>query len=89
MNKKQTKELMAKMVEDGCIICSSPAEIHHNTHDRARGKKSDKFMPLCPHHHRLGGHGNAVHAGVETWESIFGHQDELCKKALIRVYGIQ
>jgi len=88
MAKKPNKEtcmLMAKMVEDGCIICERPAEIHHLTGDSGLGQKSKRFFPLCSDHHRNGGHGNAIHSGVETWEGIFGTQWELYEKTLERL----
>lgn len=83
---KATRELMSRMVDDGCIVCESPAEIHH-LGGAGMGLKSKEFMPLCPHHHRTGGHGNAYHAGKETWEAIFGTQEELYKLTMERLNG--
>lgn len=81
---KATRELMSRMVDEGCIICESPAEIHHLT-GAGMGLKSKKFIPLCPIHHRIGGIGNAVHDCTETWEAIFGTQEELFKITMERL----
>jgi len=65
----------------GCIICSMPAEIHHLTGAGMALKNPDeRAIPLCPRHHRLGGYGVAVHAGVKTWERNYGTQEELLAK---------
>lgn len=81
---KATRELMSRVAERGCIICESPAEIHHLT-GGGMGLKSKKFLALCPFHHRNGGIGNAVHSGVETWETIHGTQEELYKLTMERL----
>lgn len=71
----------------GCIVCRRiylyyedhicPAEIHHLRTGVGMAQKSDKVIPLCPHHHRHGGHGQAFHAGKRKWESKFGTEMEL------------
>ena len=81
---KATRELMSRMVDEGCIICYSPTEIHHIS-GAGMALKSSKFFPLCPFHHRTGGIGNAIHAGVETWEGIHGTQEELLKLTMERL----
>ncbi|MEE9510347.1 MAG: Ref family recombination enhancement nuclease [Candidatus Bathyarchaeia archaeon] len=73
---KAEREYMSRVAELGCIICKSPAELHHLT-GAGMGLRSKDIIPLCPFHHRTGGHGNAIHAGTETWENIFGTQEEL------------
>jgi len=84
---KKIRELMARMVDGGCIICERPAEIHHLTNG-GMGLKSKVFIPLCADHHRLGNIGVAIHAGVETWETKFGTQEELYNLTMERLgYG--
>jgi hypothetical protein len=81
---KAEKEYMGKVAALGCIICKYPAEVHHATglQYRAHGKKASCYdtIPLCATHHRLGGFGVAVHAGVKTWEKTYGTQAELIKQ---------
>lgn len=75
---KSDKERFSKLSSLGCIICKSPAEIHHLT-GAGMGMKSshDRTIPLCHRHHRTGGYGVAVHAGQAVWEEKFGTQEEL------------
>jgi len=69
----------------GCIVCrnmrfrDSPAELHHPRALGSAGKKADNMsvIPLCPQHHRLGGYGEAIHAGKESWEAIHGTELDL------------
>lgn len=62
--------------------CEQPAELHHPTKDAGMGQRSphEYVIPLCPKHHRTGGHGVALHAGQETWEKKFGTEAELIIK---------
>lgn len=69
-----------KLASLGCIVCRvmhfgySPAEIHHIRHGAGAGQKShySTAIPLCPNHHRLGGHGIAIHAGRRAFEANVG-----------------
>ena len=95
MDKKRAEQL----ARIGCIVCRGygrygvPAEVHHLTgiKYRATGKKADDAhtIPLCPHHHRLGPFGEAVHNGVKTFEAIHGTQEHLLAvtDGLIEHYG--
>ena len=58
------------------VCCARPVEIHHV---RVLGSPRDHFrvLPLCPRHHRTGGHGVAVHAGRRTWEERHGSQEAM------------
>lgn len=89
MKKTKTKaerEYLSAVAELGCFICGMPAEIHHKT-GAGMGLRASNYdvIPLCPTHHRTGGHGVAVHAGTKTWEQNFGSQADMVKrvKALI------
>jgi len=79
----------AKTAALGCILCGGDAEVHHlvGLKYRAHGKKAEKWIPLCPRHHRHGGLGVAVHAGVMTWEANFGTQEELWEKTQALLNG--
>jgi len=80
--KKLEKQHLAKVAELGCIICKSPAEIHHPRKGAGMGQKSSHFdaIPLCHVHHRTGGHGIALHAGQKTFEANFGTEMELLER---------
>ena len=68
-----SKRRLSKVAELGCVVCRRPAEIHHV---RSNGSRRDDaaVLPLCPVHHRNGGHGVALHAGVKTGEARHGTQ---------------
>tara|TARA_R100000951_G_scaffold116755_1_gene130449 strand:+ start:9965 stop:10258 length:294 start_codon:yes stop_codon:yes gene_type:complete len=81
------KKHLEKVASFGCIACvnsglgETPAEIHH-IGNGTMGKRASnqEVIPLCHVHHRTGGHGVAVHAGRETWESNFGTEQELLEQ---------
>ncbi len=79
MTKNQRYSLLVQL---GCIVCRNngryqvPAEIHHVTSGLGKTQRDDmKTIPLCPMHHRNGGHGIAIHAGRVEFELRYG--DEL------------
>jgi hypothetical protein len=78
---KAEKLYLSKVAELGCMICKRPAEIHHirtgQGHMRA---KHDQVIPLCHEHHRTGGYGVAIHAGIKGWEANFGSEIEMLEK---------
>ena len=63
----------------GCIICKRPAEIHHIRAGMGIAQRNNnrRVLPLCPDHHRNGGHGVAIHAGRASWENKFGTEHML------------
>jgi len=73
-----------KLSELGCIVsvdgmrCEQVPEMHHiNAKGMGMRSANDKTIPLCPHHHRTGGYGVAVHAGKKEWERRFGLETDL------------
>jgi hypothetical protein len=81
---KKEKIHMHKVVSLGCIVCNnngfpdSPAELHHISNG-AMGMKASHYevIPLCHAHHRTGGFGIAIHAGIRVWQEYFGDEEEL------------
>lgn len=69
-----------RLAELGCILCRRPAEIHHLRAGAGMGMKSQDMIPLCPEHHRTGGHGVAFHAGPRSFEENFGTEKELLER---------
>ena len=77
---KAEKEHYAKLAEIGCIACYvlgygySPCEIHHIRSGVGMAQKANwtEAIGLCPNHHRNGGHGVAIHAGVKAFEKTVG-----------------
>lgn len=80
---KSEKQYLSQVAELGCIICGSPAEIHHIRtgmgHKRA---EHNQVIPLCHPHHRTGGYGVAIHAGIKEFEKNFGKELDLLDKTI-------
>jgi len=82
---KAEREHLTRVAELGCVACrnaglgETPAEIHHIRAGQGRGQRASDYdtIPLCPWHHRQGGHGKAIHAGQQAWEEKFGTELEL------------
>ena len=84
---KEEKEYMDKVQQLGCIVCANrgypnvPAEIHHT-----RGKTVKDahlyVIPLCPSHHRYGGHTEPIsrHPYKKRFEDAYGTEAELLKQ---------
>jgi len=87
MTTKAEREHMSRVASLGCIICGGPAEFHHIKEGRYSQKKSSNFhgIPLCQWHHRLGGHGVAIEAGIETWREIYGSEWDLLDRTRARL----
>ena len=83
MATKEEKQWMSDIASLGCVVCrnqgygESPAEVHHIRSGKGKGQRSSNLdsIPLCPAHHRTGGHGVAFHAGKSAFVDNFG--DEL------------
>jgi hypothetical protein len=93
---KDERKHYARIADIGCIVCIidgngySPCEIHHIRTGAGMGKKShwSKAIGLCPNHHRLGGYGVAIHAGIEGFEQAIGMSEvELLNKQLNLLNG--
>ena len=81
---KEEKEDMDKVQQLVCIVCANrgfpdvPAEIHHT-----RGKTVEDahlyVLPLCPSHHRFGGHIEPIsrHPYKKRFEDAYGTEAEL------------
>ena len=85
---KAEKEHLNRVAELGCIICGSPAEIHHIRAGVGMGRRSSNYeaIPLCHVHHRTGGYGVAYHAGRKGFENNFGTECELLEKMQKMLY---
>ena len=82
---KDEKKYLSRVAELGCFICGGLAEIHHIRTGQGRMRASHyDVIPLCPIHHRNGGYGVAIHAGIKGFELNYGSElDMLAKVKLI------
>lgn len=79
--KSSEREYLGKVAALGCIICGSPAEIHHRrTGTGLKRANHSEVIPLCHSHHRTGGYGVAIHAGIKKWQENFGSELDLIEK---------
>lgn len=82
---KAEKQRFQRLIDLGCIVCLragwgySQPEVHHirTGQGMAQRASSDKTIPLCPQHHRIGGWGVALHAGQKEFESRYGNEQFL------------
>lgn len=84
---KLEREHMGLVAAIGCIVCRSPACIHHIRDGIGLGMRASHFetIPLCHHHHQ-GVEG--IHTlGTKIWQGKYGSERELLKKTLYMVYG--
>ena len=88
---KDERQHYDRIANSGCIACIvlgfgySPCEIHHIRTGTGKGQKShwSKAIGLCPNHHRNGGVGVAIHAGIKSFEKSIGMTElELLEKQL-------
>ena len=85
---------MDKVQQLGCIVCANlgfpdvPAEIHHT-----RGKTVKDahlyVIPLCPSHHRYGGHTEPIsrHPYKKRFEDAYGTEAELLEQVQENLAG--
>lgn len=94
---KDERTHYSRIADMGCIVCNiagygyTPCEIHHIRTGAGAGQKSHwlKAIGLCPSHHRLGGYGVAIHAGIDGFERSIGMNEvELLNKQLELLNGI-
>ena len=73
---REERAHMDRVAQMGCLICGSPALIHHVRENNEK-RNHMKVLPLCDRHHRnYGVFGEALHAGVKEWEKNHGTQKE-------------
>jgi hypothetical protein len=80
MKTKASRNHLSVAASYPCIICgASEVELHHVSTGAGMGRKNPDchVVSLCHIHHRTGGYGIAIHAGLKAWEDNFGKQSEL------------
>lgn len=79
--KNSERDYLNKVASLGCIICGGQAEIHHRrTGQGLKRANHSEVIPLCHAHHRTGGYGVAIHAGIKKWQENFGSEIDLIEK---------
>ncbi len=80
MSNAAEKRHMSKVAALGCLVCDSPANVHHIRTERI---KSDfLIVPLCREHHQ----GDfSIHNSKEQFTNIYGSELQLLAKTLERL----
>ncbi|MGZ5028986.1 MAG: DUF968 domain-containing protein [Methylobacter sp.] len=73
----KAKKHMGRVAALGCLICKSPANVHHIREERI---KSDFLtIPLCREHHQ----GDfSIHMSKRQFENIYGSELHLLAKTI-------
>lgn len=78
---KAEKSYLDRVAQLGCWICKMPAEIHHRrTGTGLTRANHSEVLPLCHIHHRTGGYGVAIHAGIKKWQQNFGSELDMIEQ---------
>ena len=91
--KAKDKLHMGRVAALGCCAgapkgewCGMPAEVHHiRTGQGMKRARHTETISLCPEHHRIGGYGVAIHAGIKAWEEVFGTELDHLKEVQRRL----
>ena len=71
---------MGRVAELGCLVCGSPANVHHIRTDRI--KNDFLTIPLCREHHQ----GDfSIHMSKRQFENIYGSELHLLAETLKRL----
>lgn len=74
------KRHMARVAELGCLVCDSPANVHHIRTERI--KNDFLTIPLCREHHQ----GDfSIHMSKEQFTKIYGSELDLLAETLKRL----
>ena len=86
MNAAEERHL-SKVSALGCLICGSPAEIHHPRFCCGMSQRAKDWLavPLCKYHHQDGGYGQALHNGQADFEKNYMSEQDLLAETIRRL----
>ena len=78
------KRYMGRVAELGCLVCGSPAQIHHIREGQGIAMKASNFLviPLCYMHH-LGDF--SIHNSKREFEAVHGSELDLLAQTIERL----
>lgn len=81
------KKHLSSVAALGCLICGAPAEIHHPRFCAGMSQRATNWLavPLCPEHHRQGGHGQSIHNGQQEFERNYMSEQEMLAEVIRRL----
>lgn len=76
-----------RVIQVGCILCGSPAGIHHCGTGAGGRKDHMKVLPLCWYHHQGpdGIDGREYGMSKRRWQERHGTEEELMKQLTERL----
>lgn len=81
----EEKRHHAKVRDLGCIICGSPAALHHAGTGMGGRKDHMKILPLCYFHHQ--GEEGIHTLSRRVWQEKYGTEQFLLGKINLLLYG--
>lgn len=90
MSKAATKSERAHMdrvAALGCVVCKSPATIHHCGTYMGGGRDHSKVLPLCWMHHQGPEGIDGKRMSKREWEKKYGTEEQLMEKVRKAAYG--
>lgn len=84
MSTKAEKKHMSRVAELGCIVCSSPAQVHHIREGQGMSQRASNWLviPLCPEHHTG---VLSVHKTAKQFANIYGSELDLLALTIERL----
>ena len=80
----QEKRHLGRVAELGCIVCDSPANIHHIREGQGVGMRASHYLtiPLCREHHQ----GEfSIHNSRREFQNIYGSELDLLAQTIKRL----
>jgi len=83
---KEEKAYLDRVASLGCIVCPSPAQVHHIRKGYGKGQKAPHWLtiPLCQTHH-TGSDG--IHYHPKIFEMRYGDELSLLAETIRRLNG--
>ena len=75
---------MGRVAELGCLICSSPAQVHHIREGQGMSQRASNWLtiPLCLEHHS----GSlSIHKTPKQFQAIYGSELDLLAQTIERL----
>ena len=80
------KRHLGRVAELGCIVCDSPANVHHIREGQGVGMRASHYLtiPLCREHHQ----GEfSIHNSRREFQNIYGGELDLLAQTIERLGG--
>jgi len=86
--KSAERKYLGRVAALGCLICGSPAQIHHPRFGQGLSQRAPNWLaiPLCPEHHQGNAEGDiSVHGSPEQFKNFYGSELDLLADTIKRM----